>query len=64
MSSGLDGAALQSIVVDLISQKMVESSAIEGETLNRDRVQSSIARQLGFVADKRRSSPAEAGAAD
>ncbi|SDA22180.1 Fic family protein [Sphingomonas sp. NFR15] len=60
----LDGAARQGIVVDLISQEMVDSSAIEGEILDRDSVQSSIARQLGFVTDKRRSSPAEAGAAE
>ncbi|RZF63288.1 Fic family protein [Sphingomonas populi] len=60
----LDGAARQRIVVEVISQEMVDSSAIEGEILDRDSVQSSIARQLGFAADKRRSSPAEAGAAE
>jgi Fic family protein len=60
----LDGAARRGIVVELISQEMVDSSAIEGEILDRDSVQSSIARQLGFAADKRRSSPAEAGAAE
>src|SRR3546814_1127024 len=43
---------------------MVDSSAIEGEVLDRASVQSSIARQLGFVSDKRRSNPAEAGAAE
>ena len=60
----LDGEARQGVVIELIAQEMVESSAIEGEVLDRASVQSSIARQLGFVADKRRSSPAEAGAAE
>ena len=60
----LNGEARQRIVVELISREMVDSSAIEGEILDRDSVQSSIARQLGFAADKRRSSPAEAGAAE
>ncbi len=60
----LDGGARQGIVIELISQEMVESSAIEGEILDRFSVQSCIARQLGFAADKRRSSPAEAGAAE
>ncbi|WP_311271009.1 Fic family protein [Sphingobium sp. WCS2017Hpa-17] len=60
----LDGNARQGLVIELISQEMVESSAIEGEILDRFSVQSSIARQLGFAADKRRSNPAEAGAAE
>ena len=60
----LDGEARHGIVVELISQEMVDSSAIEGEILDRISVQSSIARQLGFAADKRRSNPAEAGAAE
>ncbi|AEG50404.1 filamentation induced by cAMP protein Fic [Sphingobium chlorophenolicum L-1] len=60
----LDGEARQGIVIELISQEMVDSSAIEGEILDRVSVQSSIARQLGFAADKRRSNPAEAGAAE
>jgi Fic family protein len=60
----LDGVTRQGLVVELISQEMVDSSAIEGEVLDRASLQSSIARQLGFAADKRRSSPAEAGAAE
>lgn len=60
----LDGKARQGIVIELISQEMVDSSAIEGEILDRVSVQASIARQLGFAADKRRSNPAEAGAAE
>lgn len=60
----LDGEARHGVVVELISQEMVDSSAIEGEILDRISVQSSIARQLGFAADKRRSDPPEAGAAE
>ena len=60
----LDGEARQGIVIELISQEMVDSSAIEGEILDRMSVQSSIAHQLGLAADRRRSNPAEAGAAE
>ena len=54
----------QSITIELISQEMVESSAIEGEVLELPNVQSSIARQFGLASDQRRSNPAEAGAAE
>ncbi|CAD7341511.1 Fic family protein [Sphingomonadales bacterium 56] len=60
----LDGEARQGIAIELISQEMVDSSAIEGEVLDRASVQTSIARQLGFASAKRRSNPAEAGAAE
>jgi Fic family protein len=60
----LDGDTRQGLVIELISQEMIDSSAIEGELLDRVSVQSSIARELGFAADKRRSNPAEAGAAE
>lgn len=60
----LDGDIRQGLVIELIAQEMVDSSAIEGEVLDRASVQSSIARQLGLAADKRRSNPAEAGAAE
>lgn len=60
----LDGKTRHGLIIELISQEMVDSSAIEGEVLDRASVQSSIARQLGFAADKRRSNPAEAGAAE
>lgn len=60
----LDGDARQGFTIELISQEMVDSSAIEGEVLDRASVQSSLARQLGFASDKRRASAAEAGAAE
>ena len=60
----LDGDARQGFAIELIAGEMVDSSAIEGEVLNRASVQSSIARELGFTSDRRRASAAEAGAAE
>lgn len=60
----LDGDAQQGFTIELISQEMVDSSAIEGEVLDRASVQSSLANQLGFPSDKRRANAAEAGAAE
>jgi len=60
----LDSDARQGFTIDLISQEMVDSSAIEGELLDRASVQSSFARQLGFATDHRRAKPAESGAAE
>ena len=56
----LDADARDSLTIELISQEIVDSSAIEGEILDRDSVQSSLARHLGFAADQRRASAAEA----
>ncbi|MDE2411027.1 MAG: Fic family protein [Sphingomonadales bacterium] len=60
----VDGEQKQALTVDLITQETVDSSAIEGEILDRASVQSSIAKHLGIKADQRRASPAEAGAAE
>lgn len=60
----LDGDARQGFTLELISQEMVDSSAIEGEVLDRASVQSSLAKQLGFAADPRKAKAAEAGAAE
>lgn len=60
----LDPEARDGLTIELISQEVVDSSAIEGEILDRDSVQSSLARHLGFAADQRRASAAEAGAAE
>ncbi len=59
----LDGEARDRLTVEVMSHDAVASSEIEGEILDRDSVQSSIRRQLGFVADTRRASPAEQGIA-
>lgn len=60
----LDADARDGLTVELISQEVVESSAIEGEILDRDSVQSSLAKHLGFATDSRRARAAEAGAAE
>lgn len=60
----VDGEQKQALTVDLITQETVDSSAIEGEILDRASVQSSIAKHLGLKADQRRANPAEAGAAE
>ncbi|MBI5762004.1 MAG: Fic family protein [Planctomycetes bacterium] len=49
------------VIVESISKEAVTTSEIEGEILNRDSVQSSIRRCLGFATDHRRVSPAEQG---
>jgi len=52
------------LLVEVMSGEAVTTSAIEGEVLNRARVQSSILRQLGLASpDKRRIMPAEQGIA-
>ncbi|WP_085338867.1 Fic family protein [Aquidulcibacter paucihalophilus] len=52
------------LTVDLITQETLDSSAIEGEVLDRESVQSSLARQLGLQAPLRRSGPKETGAVE
>ena len=50
--------------VEVMSSEALTTSAIEGEILNRDSVQSSIRRQLGLAADNRRVQPAERGVSE
>ncbi len=52
------------IVIELLSADALSTSAIEGEVLDRDSVQSSLRRQLGMSAAPFRSRPAEAGIAE
>lgn len=52
------------LTVELMSAEAVTTSAIEGEILNRDSVQSSIQRLLGFATDPRRATAAEQGIAE
>jgi Fic family protein len=52
------------LIVEVVSQEALTTSEIEGEVLNRASVQSSIQRQLGLAADKRRAAPAEEGVAE
>lgn len=62
-SSHLDEDNRSGLIVDLMSRSALDSSAIEGEILDRDSVQSSVRRQLGLQTDNRRVGPAEAGIA-
>ena len=54
----------ESINIELMSHEAVDTSAIEGEALDRDSVQSSIRKHLGLTGDHRRAKPAEAGIAE
>lgn len=63
-SKHLDAADRQSLSVERLSHEAVDTSAIEGERLDRNSVQSSIQRQLGLAVAQRRATPAETGVAD
>jgi len=60
----LDDESRDVLAVQSMSDEAVTTSEIEGETLDRDSVQSSIRRQLGLSADARRASPGEHGIAE
>jgi len=63
-SRHLDPTERNALTIELMSHEAVDTSAIEGEPLDRDSVQSSIRRHLGLAGDHRRASPAEAGIAE
>ncbi|WP_369062418.1 Fic family protein [Caulobacter sp. 73W] len=63
-SKHLSEAHSSAIRIELMGHEATDTSAIEGETLDRDSVQSSIRRHLGMTDDRRRVSPAEAGIAE
>ncbi len=63
LSRRLSADERASLSIELMSHEAVDTSAIEGEPLDRDSVQSSIRRHLGLSGDHRRASPAEAGIA-
>lgn len=50
--------------VEILSLEAIDTSAIEGEQLDRASVQSSIQKQLGLAVDGRHPKPAEAGIAE
>jgi Fic family protein len=52
------------LTVEAMSSEALNTSEIEGETLSRASVQSSIQRQMGLAADSRRVAPAEQGIAE
>lgn len=57
----LPGEEQERLVVEVIGDEALTTSAIEGDVLSRDSVQSSIRRQLGLASDNRRVQPAERG---
>ena len=63
-SKHLDEPDRNALRIELMGHEAVDTSAIEGEPLNRDSVQSSIQKHLGLAGDHRRVSPAEAGIAE
>jgi len=62
--SHMDAGDRQNLSIELLAQEAVDSSAIEGEILDRASVQSSVAKHLGIKTDHRRANAAEAGAAE
>ena len=64
MIKHLDAGATDQLRIELLSNEAVQTSAIEGEILDRDSVQSSLRRQFGLQADDRRATPAEQGVAE
>lgn len=52
------------LIVEAMTAEAISTSEIEGETLDRASVQSSLRKQLGFEADKRKAKPAEQGVAE
>jgi Fic family protein len=64
VSKHLNEADRGALSVELMSHEAIDTSAIEGEALDRDSVQSSIRRHLGLAGDQRRAKPAEAGIAE
>ena len=62
--SHLGGEELDRVRVELVSDEALESSLIEGETLNRESLQSSVRREFGLSSDSRRVSPAERGVSE
>jgi Fic family protein len=63
-SKHLEAADREDLTIELMSLEAVDTSAIEGEALDRDSVQSSIRKNLGLAGGGRRVGPAEAGIAE
>ena len=60
----LDDDDKRQLTIELISNEALKTSAIEGEYLDRDSLQSSIQRQFGLITDNRKISAAEQGIAE
>ncbi len=59
----LGGEDRDQLTIEAMSSEAVTTAEIEGETLDRASVQSSLRKQLGLAADNRRVRPAEQGIA-
>lgn len=57
----LDHETQRWLSIQLISESALKTSEIEGEVLNRDSIQSSIAKHFGLKLDNRKVPPAERG---
>ena len=57
----IEGVSKDDLLVEILSEEAIKTSEIEGEILNRESVQSSIKKNLGFATDKRKIAPAELG---
>lgn len=60
----LEDTDQEALTIEIMCLEAVDTSAIEGEMLDRDSVQASIRRQLGLTVEHRQSAPAEAGIAE
>jgi len=60
----IGAADTDNLIIDLISNEALQTSAIEGEILSRDSVRSSLRRHFGLATDKRKIPAAERGIAD
>jgi Fic family protein len=60
----LDSNDQEIFTVEVMSREAIGTSAIEGEYLNRESVQSSIRRQLGLSTESFKATPAEKGIAE
>lgn len=61
MVKHLDADASERLRIELITNEALQTSAIEGEILDRESVQSSLRRHFGLQVDARRVRPAEQG---
>jgi Fic family protein len=59
LSKHLDAGAGEQLQIELIGDEAIQTSAIEGEILDRESVQSSLRQQFGLQTDNRRIPPAE-----
>lgn len=57
----IDKDSKDDLLVEILSTEALKTSEIEGEILNRESVQSSIKKNLGFISEQRRIPPAEYG---